>query len=96
MSEVKPDRFQEMENERNSRMMVLMTALKDYIGCVTTEINELRSLAQVGVPADKLPGEPVEDAIPEKPKTGKKTTKKTTKKTGKKTAKKEPVEKPAA
>lgn len=66
----KVDRFQEMENERNSRMMVLMTALKDYIGCVTTEINELRNLANVGLPAVKLPGEQ------EKPKKPKKTKKK--------------------
>jgi len=62
----KVDRFQEMENERNSRMMVLMTALKDYIGCVTGEINELRNLANVGLSAVKLPGEQ------EKPKNAKK------------------------
>jgi len=53
MSEKKGDRFQEMENERNSRMMVLMTALKDYVGCVTAECNELRNLAQVGLPTPK-------------------------------------------
>lgn len=33
-----------MENERNQRMMVLMTGMKDYIGTVTKEINEYRNL----------------------------------------------------
>lgn len=84
MSE-KVDRFQEIENERNSRMMVLMTALKDYIGCVTAEINELRSLAQVGIPATELPGEPA--------KATKKTTKTTRKTTKKKTTKKKALNK---
>lgn len=74
MSE-KPDRFQEMENERNSRMMVLMTAMKDYIGCVTAEINELRNLAKVGIPATELPGKPVEEP-PVKSKKTKKSAKK--------------------
>lgn len=41
------DRFQTMENERNQRMMVLMTGMKDYIGTVTKEINELRNLLGV-------------------------------------------------
>jgi len=43
MSE-KPDRFREMEQERQQRMMVLMTGMKDYIGTVTKEINEYRNL----------------------------------------------------
>jgi len=57
------DRFQGMENERNQRMMVLMTAMKDYIGAVTTEINELRNLLGIS-PAVVTPPEAKPKAKP--------------------------------
>lgn len=49
------DRFQVMESERNQRMMVLMTAMKDYIGAVTTEINELRNLLGISLAVARPP-----------------------------------------
>ena len=49
------DRFQGMENERNQRMMVLMTAMKDYIGAVTAETNELRNLLGISPTVAKPP-----------------------------------------
>jgi len=63
------DRFQAMENERNQRMMVLMTGMKDYIGAVNAEINELRNLLGISpavvVPAETKP-KPKPKAKPKK------------------------------